>query len=589
MSVMLARVCRSSWPQITRIRPVAVYCRLMCSDSDSTVISHRRTYLKRDAKLDVKPIAKQSDPLWTTMNSKDLLHETIQATETLNDLLTVIDRHHSAFRQKHVKAAFHMLKVLHKSEGETTTIPELPQFLLLCKATVKLIRTFHAKELLFIFARLVDFGVSPKALIFRSVVQMLRQDINGLHADSLLLLENILNHDIDKQHPADTDPTVGALRIAMPLVLEIRLTNNEFESNDMSILIPSLRVAIARHLSGDLVNKLMLLIRNQNEQLTFFQYLKLVSYLTSPAIAEFKDVDMHLAHELTSHCLEQFAKLVKTYEWTRTSDDAVVDMFQKSFEGRKTFYSKDFFDLVVEVQLRRGTETRHLVKLAKSMLPYGHVSRDLVNQIADNLAHEKLHTDFEADLSIGALHPLVVLSDFEPGCGWDQILHNLFDDDLMAEAAVRQTFQYLKILESMALIGKYNAAFYSNLSHALTTMTTRPVPLGTVGQRLLNVNLGLGHDDHGMPLEQVRGLQQQLQTFVQESIRVLNPIRKEFTESSSSLLRDSLVKALGEDCLLLSVINTYVIFKTRRRGFPALRDMVRKWSLSRLCRRHEER
>jgi hypothetical protein len=456
------------------------------------------------------------------------------------------------------------VKVFHRSEKvPVNEVAESPQFRLLCRATVKLIRTFHSQELLSIVRHLVDFRVPPKTLIFQSAIQMLRQGINDLYTDNLMLLDHILNVDIHRKHPADSDPTVGALRIALPIVLEIRLLNNEFESSDLSILIPAFRVAVYKQLSAQLVNKLMLLMKDQIDQMTYYQHLKVLQCLSSREMNAERGIDMDLADELATISLRQFMQLIQSDESHETSDDyrqsVIVDLFHKvTRDKRQAFYSKEFFDLVAETLIRKRADTSAMVSVAKHLLPYQYASQDLLNNICQNLAVEKIGVDFDYAFAIGALQPLVFPSEFEPQCGWDVIINNLLDDNTMSRAAVNSSFQYLNVLESMALIGKYDSSFYSHMMDALTAMSTRPVPLGTVGQRLLNISLALRFDDHNLPLEQVSHIQNQLESFLEESIRVWNSICKKETESSSALLRETLVKALGNIilCGMISIMLT---------------------------------
>lgn len=519
----------------------------MCSDPESTVISHRRTYLKRDDESDIKQTGRQ-DPLWTTMSQKDLLLESFENTHSVDEVLSLVSRHRKFMRQKHIKMAFYALKVHVKSGDDVSRITESNEFGLLCKATVKLIRTMKPKEVLIILSRLIDFRIPPESLIFKSTIQMLRHEMNDMYADTLLILDRMLFYDIDKKHPADSDATVAALRIALPMVLEIRLKNNEFDPDDVSAVTNFLRLAIVKNMSADVVNKLMVLIKTHSDRLTLFQFPKIISCLMSHRIDSISGADKELAKDLLNSCVKKFVDSIRNGGWSRFAEGQVIDLFWRCFEGQNTFYSKEFFDLVVEAHLRRNKGTSDLVDLAKKLMPFDYVSMDLNQQICENLSQNPVH---KTGFSIGVLSPLIAASDFEPSCGWDRVIENTLDDHMMSESAFKSTFQYLKTLESMAFVGRYNRQYYGHLINALTVMTQRPVPLGTVGQRLLNIRMALEHDEHDLPQEEVTTMFNQLEAFVQESIRVLNPIRKKETSTSSSL-RESLVKALGGEDFMRS-------------------------------------
>lgn len=483
------------------------------------------------------------------MDQKDLLLESFSNTHSVEEVLSLISRHHQFMRQKHAKMAFYALKVHVKSVDEIKSITESPEFDLLCKVTVKLIRTLNPKELLIIFSRLIDFNIEPATLIFQSTIQMLRHELNEMSTECLLILDRTLFYDIDQKHPADSDATVAALRIALPMVLEIRLKNNEFDAGDTASLVTFLRLALAKEMSADVTNNIVHLLQQQSDNLSFYQYQKVISSLMSHRARTLTGLDKDSIQELLTHCLNNFTRLVRGWEWKRNVEEVIVDLFRRSFEGTD-YFCKDFLDLVVEAHLRRLPTTKDLVRLAKHLLPFHYVNQQLNQKICENLAHERLHVHFGGQVSIGVLQPLIHTADFEPACGWDRIIENLFDNDLMADAAVKSAFQYLKNLEAMALIGRYSEPYYSHLITALTTMTQRPVPLGTVGQRLLNIRIGLEHDEHDLPAAQVKAMIGQLEAFVQEAIRVLNPMRRTETASSSSLLRESLVRALGGEDFL---------------------------------------
>ena len=252
------------WPRVAR--PLLAVSRYCSSQPDSSLISRRNPYSKQEPEARAKTIAKPGDPLWATVTQKDLLYETMQQTTTLEKLFKLVGRHHSNFRQKHVKLAFDKLEVLPKSSEDTrAAITESPEFALLCSAAIKMMRTFNGEELLAIFRRLIELRIPADTLIVRSTLQMIRWQLNDLYIENLLFLEHLLDHEITNEHPVNGDSTIAALRVALPLVLEVRLKNDEFDHEDPSVLLPCLRVAVSRSLSTDVINKLVSLIKHQED------------------------------------------------------------------------------------------------------------------------------------------------------------------------------------------------------------------------------------------------------------------------------------------------------------------------------------
>lgn len=511
-------------------------------ENKSDLISHRRTYVRQqDAN-----ISEMEDPLWTKVTTTEFqtfsdVENILSLAQNYDEVLRFVEEHQKEMRHKLVKLTFKKLCETCRHPKDAALIIQSPQFEILCGQAMKIMRTFEGGELIAILHPLVHLRVPPDTVIFQSCVRMLRIVINDLRIRSLMRLDQLLNFQIGPDHPANNDATIISMRVALPLVVDIKLQNNEFDPDVLPDVISSMRIITYNRLSESVINKLLLVFKDRVEQMNTFQAAKLLRCLISTELDRRKKIDKQLVDELTDLTLTRFLRTVDKND--STEQDVIIDLF-RNFVDQK-IYSKELYELTARVQTDRNPTTATLLWTAKQLITRKHVSFPLNQRIAGNLSEQCLRQDFTVDMALSALPPLVESSDFEPKCGWDVIIDHLHDDEMMRELAVRSPFQYFKILESMALVAKFRESFYGEMSSSLSKISEKPVPLGTVGQRFLNVNVALKHENHFMCTEVVDKCLKSLEAFVQQSIQTLNPIRKKRSLQATGDVKDSLIKALG--------------------------------------------
>lgn len=203
----------------------------------------------------------------------DILLVTLSKARDVNHAFELINLHHSVMNNRHLSMTFDVIHDFVKHNQETTQLILVsPEFRLLCQRTLKAARFLNHRDTVNILKSLIMLRVPADLMIMQAILQMLREQINDLDVHQILLLDFLLNERYGKGEKEDSDvlfidpehkstqnvvPLIEALKIALPLVLQIRIKGRELNLGNIALCLKCLRLAVARNLRPDVVNEIL--------------------------------------------------------------------------------------------------------------------------------------------------------------------------------------------------------------------------------------------------------------------------------------------------------------------------------------------
>lgn len=484
--------------------------------------------------------------------SPDILLESICKSTSIQGLNELINIHGKSMREAHVSHTLRMLSKIAYRESKISEVVSSREFGLLCSRAMRVMRGFECGQALSILMSLLDLKIPLNVLIFQSLLQLIRTKINEFTIKQI----TFLNWTIDKKFQNQAkDPLVTAIKISLPMVVDLKVSHKEFLDDTSHNLIHALAFAVFADCSAKTITTLIESLNACNDPISEEDYTSLITALAHPNMSKkSKDMDMNVAEGMIIDALNFVTKTA--------SDDKFLEVYRKAFKSKKTFYSKPFFERMCDMFVRDIDKPtlKELAVFVQGLNKLAHVNSKLLDCLEKRILNSKYEIahDPECDIMMFLTHFIQGASIWSPSRGWNAILDIIVTQERVEHMIQRHPESYYALLEKLAMIGHYRFSVFKHLFETLKVHNHFQID----NKNLLAFNSGLCHDPavdaDDLGEENRHLIRQQLYPFVEAAIQHQNRYRLSELEDSSTAsgLKNSLIRGLGGEDFVRSGVWT---------------------------------
>ncbi|CAG2118775.1 unnamed protein product, partial [Medioppia subpectinata] len=261
----------------------------------------------------------------------DVLSEAIIKSTTADQLLELISLHVNVMNNKHLSDVFESLHdIIRMSDNfhdDCLRILSSKEFSDLCNQSIRRMRFFQTADLLTTLKCMVLLGLSPNTAIVKSLLQMVRQMINEFTINEIIFLDFLLSRKLTETEESGNNssvidnfgnetsddfkptkkqiivPLVEALKLAIPLVLQLKIESKELDFDDMDLVVKCMRTAAKHNLKDDVVNGLTAAVSHRISELTISQTFSVIASLMLVSSPNSK-LNINLIDRVVNQCLD---------------------------------------------------------------------------------------------------------------------------------------------------------------------------------------------------------------------------------------------------------------------------------------------
>lgn len=407
----------------------------------------------------------------TTQHALDVYHESIRSTTDLNRVWELVSTHEKNMNETHVIATLKVLKKLLLSsepskkssltDDDLRTLLRNENFERLCSHTLQIMRSMSPVNLAELLSLLTYLSIPTKTLIFQALLTSIKNQLNEFSLTDIAKMDRALAQILKR---GKKDYLVDAIRVALPVLLEIKAQFNEIPYDDLDSMVSILRLATSHKVKISVVNKLMEAIYTQHVRLDSYQSFSVFCSTAKASNYDELEFDSQLASNLASTCLSKLA----TPENPKFEND-VRFIFEKVFLRKHPGYSYDFFEKAAAIykkefpSLNFDTIERVLAKFDG----YNHVDFELVNSYEKKIKLER--SNFVArETPLVTLYNFTSVIRYKPFNGWDFIFQIVDDQFKLARKSMR-TSQLLKLTSLYCYLNEFPSSVIEELEGRLST------------------------------------------------------------------------------------------------------------------------
>lgn len=513
--------------------------------SDGEGRSNRFVHMPHEMYDEVIPRGKDQKTSLNTFRDKpvlqkstDVLEESLMKARSITTIKELISLHGKTMEEHHVTAAFRQLSSLAFKQQKLSQVIASKEFGYLCNRTIRVMRGLDAAQLISIFISLNDLKIPPEVLIYQSILQLTRVKINDFSVPQITLLSYILDKRVLERHAKD--PVVKALKTALPMVTDMKIINKEFNDQSSHVIIRTIGFGAFNGMSGEALNILLESLKGCPEPISEDDCSSLIIALTNSHVTQrCEGLNHKLAAELVQNSLDVICKS------TSMTDDKLLGLFRRSFNDKRTNYSKDFLDKVCDtfVRIIDQQSWKEVCMFAKSLTDFQHVSNDFLDALEKKILTEE--PDETQDIISLLTHLVVPGGNWTPSSGWGKILDILLEPERIERMIENSPKNYYVLLEKLCFIGHYRFSVFKHLLETLKSHSHHEIN----NRCIININLGICHDPlvdiNDLGDENRHLLRQQLHGVTQTAIEHQDHHRKELVDSTFSILHQTLTRGLG--------------------------------------------
>ncbi|KAI1301269.1 hypothetical protein HDE_03336 [Halotydeus destructor] len=209
-------------------------------------------------------------------------------------------------RSYHYLKCFDVIENLARSQ-DLKDILNSADFNELCSKTLRSLKFSDKNAGITVLGCLVRLEVSPKVTLVSAALQVIRNELNSLDVDDIIFLDYLLKLMTGKESKTSGVPLADALKIALPIVLELKIGNKDVDFNDPTEMCKCLRMAAFKRIRADKINMLMNALHRLQGQLTTDHCYWISVSLKARYIAR-APIDHDLAKTLFDYCVREVAK-----------------------------------------------------------------------------------------------------------------------------------------------------------------------------------------------------------------------------------------------------------------------------------------
>ena len=207
---------------------------------------------------------------------------------------------------------------------------------------------------------------------------------------------------------------IEALKLAIPLVLQLKIEAKEINFDDSDLVIKCIRMAAKHSVKEDIMNKLVAIISTRLPELNVNQKLTLIASLMTLSQSNPK-LNSGLIERILSKCLDSVtapnANLPKS-----VSHYFLLSLVSHP-KTRHAFYHHGLFEMVANsiIQNQNKLPVRKITGFLLDMTKQGHVNYALLDMIADRIAlHDPELVDSSKASLTNVLNAFALPSNYRP-------------------------------------------------------------------------------------------------------------------------------------------------------------------------------
>ena len=438
----------------------------------------------------------------------DILSEAIIKSPNIQTLLELIDMHSSVMNNRHLAEifeSFHDFARYGKNyDNNSFQLLGSPQFKTICNCVVKRIKFFAPPDTLTILKALIYLQVSPQTFIMQSVLQMARHQINDFRLEQIIFLDFLLNrkllnektqeeeiHDstaeISESKQKPIVPLVDALKLALPLVLQVKIESKELDFENLEMVVKCLRMGANRNIKDELLNKLIAGISIKIKELTINQ-----AYSVVGSLAAIKNVHPNLNTALAERVMLNCLDMITTpgVKIPNNISKQFILSLLTSNRSRIDYYHKGMFNMVSNLVIENSEElpTHRACQVLKTLNNFDHVNYQLMDFVAERIIQKdkELVNDQRTSFA-NILAAFSLPSNYKP-IQSEKVYETILQSDSIQFLKKSGKHMLFKLLKHFSILGYYPVQFINDclenyLHEGLVTATN----LGLRREFLLNL------------------------------------------------------------------------------------------------------
>ncbi|XP_012258072.2 uncharacterized protein LOC105687202 [Athalia rosae] len=306
-----------------------------------------------------------------TDRKNDVIFKSLSSANTIPDILDVVKKYRSMLSHQHSKIAMkklvHLQYATHKDTDQF--IVNNPGFLILCEAVISDIKSLDANDAVDMLRLVTSCKVPSTSVLSQSLLQVIRQSISHLKFRQLVDLHFLLKD-------LDYSPLTKALRIAVPNMCEIQLSNKMLDMEDDSDLTTALAFLATSSKNMKLLEVVINTLCSKGQDMNSFIARRIFRYL---CICE------HLTpgyEELLFNVQQVIIKNMHQMSSSTTSDLILKLTIKITEKGHKEFYNEEFVDACAEHIISTDAGLKQGVAMLSKLRRIGHTQIRLIDYVA---------------------------------------------------------------------------------------------------------------------------------------------------------------------------------------------------------------
>ncbi|XP_054154272.1 uncharacterized protein LOC128952843 [Oppia nitens] len=395
--------------------------RSLCSSQSNSIDVHKTSIGSKSlADLRDKRLHQMKRNL--AVQEYDVLTEAIINCVTIDQVLDLVSMHVNVMNNRHMADVFESLhNIVRQSNNyaeDCLKILSSKEFSDLCNQAIRRMRFFQTSDLLTTFKALILLRISPNTTIVQSLLQMTRQLINDFSINEIIFLDFLLNRRLIERNDSlnETEvenfeneenfltrrllqqsvneeketkkptivPLIEALKLAIPLVLQLKIESKELNFDDIDLVVKCLRAVAKHNLKDEVIDKLTLAVSYKIFELTVPQMFSIIASLTWVPTHN-TNVNTTLVHRVINQCLDRVTAPGVIIP-SNTSHNFIISLI--THKRQRDFYHKGLYEMVANLIIQKPTEF-HISKataVLNTLTSHYHIHYGLLDFVAKKIA-----------------------------------------------------------------------------------------------------------------------------------------------------------------------------------------------------------
>lgn len=355
-----------------------------------------------------------------------------QLGEQPAEIFSFIKNNHGYLSGQHYVQA---LKKLQRLSFKSNDIKNSNDFAELCNELKKQITTLDVSEAVLALNALTKFNVEKNTVIYESLLQIIRSNINSL------VLEDVITLQLDLQNAPQT-PLINAILTALPTIFEIQLPRIE---RDNIHLLASCLVFVTKQQSKNYKTLKFLLdtisdYRHEIPLVSAKFILKSIRFLPNSEITHqrlLKRIQNVIIDKINSVSFNDAMVVLKSIQYHK--------------KNLKAFYNEQMVDtLVNDVIIKNDVGLEKGIEALEKLVIIGHEQFALLDYIAMKFLELSMSTNYQSLNMLDSFVSAMAMSDYKP-VFWDKI-----QELILENAAIESYENLLQIVFNLAVLDCYS-------------------------------------------------------------------------------------------------------------------------------------